>query len=399
MYRYEIKDPAALTDAPNNSRTHSEQQILEIVKSIQEWGFTNPLLIDPNGEVIAGHGRKMAALRLGLTEVPCIILDGLTKIQKQAYLIADNQLALTASWDFDLLKSELLDLKNVDFDLSLIGFDDSFLDGLMVEQTPGLVPEDDVPAITEQPITVMGDLWLLGSHRVLCGDATSIDAVDKLMCGEKVDMVFTDPPYGYSYESNHQTKHKMLTNDDKILDFFPVMIMAMNDDSVAYVCGSHQTIDEFKPLFSNNLNYKNMIVWKKNNWSMGDLKGSYAGQHELILFGSQGRVKMLGNRDSDVWEFNREPPKDHPTQKPIDLIVYAMSKFKSHMVLDLFGGSGSTLIACEKTNRHCRMMELDEKYCDVIIKRWQDFTGQEAIHLDTCQTYNQMKAERDNAVG
>ena len=189
----------------------------------------------------------------------------------------------------------------------------------------------------------------------------------------------------------------MLMNDDLMLDFMPAAFPVMFENSCAYVCGSFQSISKWIDYVSQSLSYKNLIVWKKNNWSMGDLKGAYAGQHELIIFAHKGRVDLIGKRDPDVWSFDRVPPKIHPTQKPIEMMEYALSKVKSGCVLDLFGGSGSTLIACEKTNRDCRMMELDPKYCDVIIKRWQDFTGQDAKLEGTDQTYAQLEAERCKA--
>jgi len=244
---------------------------------------------------------------------------------------------------------------------------------------PGQTDEDAVPEVPEQPITVLGDVWVLGKHRVMCGDSTSIDAVDTLMDGGKADMVFTDPPYGYSYESNYQDKHTVLMNDDKMLDFAPACYSAMFENSSIFVCGSFQTINKWIDYISVHFAYKNLIVWKKNNWSMGDLKGAFAGQHELIIFAHKGRVEIIGKREPDVWSFDRVPPEIHPTQKPVELIEYAMSKVKSGLVLDLFGGSGSTLIACEKTNRQARLMELDPKYCDVIVKRWEDFTGKKAV--------------------
>ena len=372
----------------NNARTHSEQQVLQIAASIKEFGFNNPVLVDGDNGIIAGHGRVMAAKKLGLDEVPTIELKHLTKTQKKAYILADNRLALNSGWDNDLLALELGELSDDGFDLDLLGFDDTELSLLdETETTEGLTDEDAVPDVPEEPITKLGDVWLCGNHRVMCGDSTSIDAVDKLMDGNKADMVFTDPPYGYKYESNYQDKHQMLMNDDVMLDFAPVINSVMFDDSSIYVCGSFQTISKWIDYISINFKYKNLIVWQKNNWSMGDLKGAFAGQHELIIFAHKGRVELIGKRDPDIWSFDRQAPDVHPTQKPVELIEYAMSKVKSGGVLDVFGGSGSTLIACEKTNRINYSMELDEKYCDVIVKRWQDFTGKQAILESTGEPY------------
>ena len=211
---------------------------------------------------------------------------------------------------------------------------------------------------------------------MLCGDSTKIDDVERLMDGQKADMVFTDPPYGYSYVSNHQKKHGMLKNDDVFVDFLPMEFAFSQDNSAHYICCSWQTVDEWmRRIKASGFIQKNMIVWKKNNWSMGDLNGAYAGQHELILFSHKGRVILEGGRDRDIWEFDREPPKDHPTMKPVGLAAKAIEKHLSNIVLDLFGGSGSTLIACEQLNRKCYMMELDSKYTDVIVSRYCKFSG------------------------
>jgi DNA modification methylase len=290
-------------------------------------------------------------------------------------MTADNAIALWADLDLSAINESLGNL-GPDFDIDLLGIANFKID--VAEN--GLTDEDAVPEPPVEPKTKLGDVYQLGSHRLMCGDSTSIDAVDKLMDGDKADMVFTDPPYGYQYESNHQKKHKMLENDDKILDFLPNAFSAMTNNSSIFVCGSHQTICEWKPLLERHFDYKNLIVWKKNNWSMGDLKGSFAGQHELILYGTKGRVELIGERSRDVWEFDRDPPKDHPTQKPTALIEFAISKVTAAgmIVLDFFGGSGSTLIACQKTGRKCFMMELDPRYCDVIVRRWEEFTGKNA---------------------
>jgi DNA modification methylase len=379
----------------NNSRTHSEDQINQIVSSINEWGFTTPILIDDKNQIIAGHGRTMAAKKAGIKEVPCIVASGWSDAQKKAYVIADNKLALNAGWDEELLKIEIQELGELDFDLDLIGFDEDELNDILggVELVEGLTDEDEVPDLPEDPVAKQGDVWILGNHRLMCGDSTSIDAVEKLMDGNKADVLFTDPPYGYKYESNYQDKHDMLMNDDVMLDFAPTAHAALFDNAAIYICGSFQTISKWIDYASQHFNYKNLIVWKKNNWSMGDLKGAYAGQHELIIFAHKGKVELIGKRDPDVWSFDRVPPEIHPTQKPIELVEYALSKVKSGNTLDLFGGSGSTLIACEKTNRNAYLMELDEKYVDVIIKRWQDFTGKEAVLESTGQRYNELKQE------
>tara|TARA_R110000822_G_scaffold13977_1_gene49266 strand:- start:1061 stop:2257 length:1197 start_codon:yes stop_codon:yes gene_type:complete len=375
----------------NNSRTHSDQQVQQVAASIKEFGFTNPILIDEDRGIIAGHGRLQAAQMMGMDEVPTITLEGLTEAQRKAYVIADNQLALNAGWDLDALKVELEGLGDLEFDIDLLGFDDDFLAGLMEEESSeGLTDEDAVPDLQDNPVTVEGDVWLLGNHRLMCGDSTSIDAVDKLMDGNKADCLFTDPPYGYSYESNHQNKHSVLKNDDVMLDFSATAHSALFENAAVYVCGSFQTISKWIDYVSESFKYKNLIVWKKNNWSMGDLKGAFAGQHELLIFAHKGKIELLGKRDPDIWTFDRVPPEVHPTQKPVELVEYALSKVKSGKTLDLFGGSGSTLMACEKTNRKSYLMELDPKYCDAIVRRWQDFTGQEAVIESTGDKFNKL---------
>lgn len=382
----------ALIPYVNNSRTHSDEQVAQIAASVREFGWTNPILVDGQSGIIAGHGRLAAARKLGLSEVPVIVLDHLSEAQKKALVIADNKLASNAGWDDEMLRLELGDLQEMGFDATIAGFTTEELDALLnvTEVTDGLTDEDDVPEAPEEPTTRLGDVWILGKHRLMCGDSTSIDAVEKLMDGQKANMVFTDPPYGYEYESNYQNKHSVLINDDVLLDFAPSAYAATHENAAFYICGSFQTIGKWIDYVEKHFNYKNLIVWKKNNWSMGDLKGSFAGQHELIIFAHKGRVDLVGKRDPDVWSFDRVPPKIHPTQKPIELIEYAMSKVASKTVLDLFGGSGSTLIACEKTARQCRMMELDPKYCDVIVKRWQEFTGKAATHAESGIPFDSM---------
>ena len=372
----------------NNSRTHSEEQITQLISSIKEFGFTNPILLAPDNSIIAGHGRLQAVKRLGHEEVPCIIVQGLTKTQIKALIIADNQLALNAGWDLEKLSVEVEGLKDEDFNIDVLGFEDEFLKDLLHKENLGLTDEDAVPEVKENPKSKLGDIFVLGNHRLMCGDAIIFTDVEKLMNNNKADMVFTDPPYGYEYVSNHQTKHEKLLNDDKIVDFALTCKNFMFDNSSIFVCGSFQTISKWIDYISKNFSYKNLIVWKKNNWSMGDLKGAFAGQHELIIFAHKGKVELLGKREPDIWNFDRVPPKMHPTQKPVELIIYAMSKVQSGIVLDLFGGSGSTLIACEKSNKINHTMELDPKYCDVIIQRWQQFTGKEAIHEQSGKTYN-----------
>ncbi len=381
----EIKliDISEIKENEHNRNTHPEDQIARLADIIKAEGFRVPLIVsNRSGLLVAGHGRLLAARMLGLTKLPVSFQDFDNEEQEYRVGISDNAVAEWSEIDMSQIHKDLENLQP--FDLTLLGFRD-----FTFEPDPviGLTDEDSVPENVISKVK-LGDLFILGNHRLLCGDATNIQHVEKLLNGEKADMVFTDPPYGYEYESNYQDKHSVLKNDDKILDFLPCAYSVMHENSCIYVCGSHQTITQWKTLIEKTFTYKNLIVWKKNNWSMGDLSGSYAGQHELIIFAHKGRIELNGERSRDVWEFNRDPPKDHPTQKPVDLISFALEKTSksNNVVLDLFGGSGSTLIACEKTNRKCFMSELDPKYCSVIIERWKQFTGKEAFLLNEDHT-------------
>lgn len=358
---------------PANARKHGKKNLDSIKGSLAKFGQQKPIVVNADNVIVAGNGTLQAAKELGWKEISIVRTD-LKGSDITAFGIADNRTSELAEWD-DKVLSELLEgLKAEDFDLSAIGFDIDDMNEMIGDKNKaGLTDPDDVPEPPKVPKTK------LGNHRLMCGDSTDAAIVEKLMAGQKADVVFTDPHYGYSYESNHQRKHSVLMNDDKLLDFAPACFSAMSEDSAIFVCGSFQTIARWIEYVARHFDYKNLIVWKKNNWSMGDLKGAFAGQHELIIFAHKGRVELIGGRDPDVWSFDRCPPKIHPTQKPVELIEYAIGKVKSDVVLDLFGGSGSSLIACEKVNKEARMMELDPKYCDVIIKRWEDFTGKKAV--------------------
>ena len=365
---------SALKPYERNARKHRDMDVDAIVKSIEEFGFDDPIGIwSEENLIVEGHGRALAAKKLGMKTVPCIRLDHLTDEQRRAYALAHNKTAENSEWDFDILPEELDSI--VDIDMSQFGFD------INLEEEKEIV-EDEVPEVPEEPRTKLGDLYQLGQHRLICADSTDPAVIDRLMDGVKADMVFCDAPYGYKYESNYQDKYEMLQNDDKILDFIPAIWGAMKDNCPVYEFCGWQSLKQWLEYFENtSLDLKNVIIWKKNNWSMGDLKGAYAGQYEVILYLNKGRVELNGARDTDIWEFDREPPKMHPTMKPIELIAYALNKSskKDDVVLDCFGGSGSTLIACEQLNRKCYMAELDPKYCDVIVDRWEKFTGGKAV--------------------
>lgn len=398
---------ADLIPYARNSRTHSDAQINKIAASIKEFGFLNPVIVDGSNGIIAGHGRIMAAQKLGIDDVPVVEASHLTEAQKRAYIIADNRLALDAGWDDEMLRVELQELDDLDFDLSLTGFEaDEIADLFPENATEGLTDEDAVPEAPEVPVTVEGDIWLLGRHRLMCGDSTSIDAVEKLMGGRKADMVFTDPPYGVSYTGGLQDKghglkgnaRQMIKNDDVDLYEDAVLIASQYCSGPVFMFYADTVpFGLYRGIENVGGSIVALLIWKKKG-GYGALGASYKPNHEpCIIWKTKGaNLNFIGaSSENRIWEEEKDGQnKMHPTQKPVAIPERAIRNHKAATVLDLFGGSGSTLIACEKTARDCRMMELDSKYCDVIIKRWQDFTGQQATLEGTEQTYDELKAER-----
>ena len=388
-YKYKRSAVADLIPYINNSRTHSDEQVTQIASSIKEFGFTVPVLIDEQGGLIAGHGRIMAAKKLGMTEVPSIVLAGLTEAQKKAYIIADNQLPMNAEWDLDKLKLEIENLQELDFDINLLGFDDDFLDGLLeLEPEDGLTDEDAVPEPPEVPVSVLGDIWQLGNHRLMCGDSTSIDAVEKLMDGQKADMVFTDPPYNIDYMGVAKNHEKIKNDKMSDEDFTQFLMDSVMGCETMYVCCSWHYAHLFRQAMINiGRSPKAMIIWDKVNPAQHLDK--YFKQHEVIFYyGDYGGNKTLRG---DIWQLKRQRNTVHPTMKPIELIDMAMiDQPEKKIIYDGFGGSGSTLISAEKNRRKARLMELDEKYVDVIIKRWEEFTGKDAIHIESGKTYKEL---------
>jgi len=389
-------DISLLIPYARNARTHSDEQIAQIAGSIKEFGFNNPVLIDKDNGVIAGHGRLAAARKLNLKEVPCIRLEHLTETQRKAYILADNRIALNSGWETDLLSLELSELLDGGVNLESLGFDSDEIDALLnkTEETEGLTDEDDVPEAPPEPVTKPGDIWVLGKHRLMCGDSTSVDAVDKLMAGQKADMVFTDPPYGIEYQSNWRPKSEkfdVLANDDTLLDIAP--IIEMFSAGWVFVWTSWAVQTKWMELFGGFGYPTNIVIWHKPGGGMGDLKRTFSSDYEVALVWHRG-AELCGKRIGSVWTIKKDGASTyvHPTQKPVALGTEAMDKTtrSGNIVLDLFGGSGSTLIAAEKNGRIARLMELDPKYCDVIVKRWQDFTGKQATLEATGQTYTEL---------
>jgi len=398
-----------------NSRTHSETQVAQIAASIREFGWTNPILVDADGTIIAGHGRLMAARKLGEQRVPVITLGHLTEAQKRAYVIADNQLAMNAGWDAEMLKVEIADLASLDFDLSLLGFDDKMLASLTAEATEGLTDPDEVPEAPANPVTVLGDVWVLGKHRLMCGDSTSVDAVGKLMDGQKADMVFTSPPYNANAKAgqgdifNKKKSVKLysdgysdnLSSDDYVKFASSVLEMCFSvTDGFIFWNVSYNAKSRFEYIqqIQNRLPYLvEQICWKKS--STIPFKGSLMRDWEPIyVFSTNKQPISVKQVTSNFWQVSNtgSQSENHKACFPVELPEKGISIVVKNtgIVFEPFGGSGTTAIACEKTGRDCRMMELDPKYCDVIVKRWQEFTGQKAVHADSGKLFDDMATER-----
>lgn len=369
----------------NNARTHNAQQINKLRSSLREFGFINPVIIDRELNVIAGHGRIMAAKEEGINEVPCVFVDYLTEAQKKAYILADNRMAMDAGWDEELLKVEIEALQAEDFDLSLTGFDESELAGFFDTADDAKDDDFDVDKELEKPpVTKSGDLWLLGNHRLLCGDSTKEESYTLLMNGKKANLVVTDPPYNVNYQGTAgKIKNDNLENDkfyQFLFDAFTCMEKAMADDASIYVFHADTEGLNFRKAFADAGFYlSGTCIWKKQSLVLG--RSPYQWQHEPCLFGwkKNGKHQWYSDRkQTTIWEFDK-PKKngDHPTMKPVPLLAYPIknSSMSNCIVLDPFGGSGSTLIACEQTSRICHTIELDEKYCDVIVKRYIEQVG------------------------
>jgi DNA modification methylase len=380
-----IKKPIdSLIPYAKNARVHDEAQIAQIAGSIKEFGFNNPVLIDKDNGIIAGHGRVMAARKLGLTEVPTILLDHLNETQRKAYILADNRIAINSTWDNEMLSLELMDIKD-DVSLAMLGFSVDELDALLnpTQLTDGLTDEDAVPDVPEEPTTKLGDIYQLGNHRLMCGDSTSIDAVEKLINNAKIDLCYTDPPYGIN-EKGDRSKRTGAAEGTKYIDF--------QDDTIDYAVEAYQIVEGVLQVPRQvwwGANYYCHALPQSNNWFVWDKRVEEKQKDtqsdcELAWIKSKwSSVRIFRHLWKGMMkDSERGQHRVHPTQKPVALAEWSFDYFKEvNTVLDLFGGSGSTLMACEKTNRLCYMMEFEPHYCDVIIKRWEDFTGKKAVLL------------------
>jgi DNA modification methylase len=394
-----------------NPRTHSSAQVAQLAASIQEWGWTNPILVGADDDIIAGHARLLAARKLGMTEVPVIVLRHLSAAQRRALVIADNQLAMNSGWDEELLRTELTLLHDADYDLGLVGFEDIELARLLEAQdaAEGLTDEDAVPELSETPTTVLGDVWVLGDHRVLCGDATVEVDLDLLTAGETVDLVFTDPPYNVDYEGYTEERLK-IKGDKMTTEQFEQFLAAafcsyrriVKPGASMYVCHSSSWQREFQnTMEAAGFEARCQIIWAKNTFAWGF--GRYKFQHEPIFYCHVAKQKdaWYGDKTQSTLWHEKKPAANriHPTAKPVELVERALvnSSKAGDLVADLFGGSGSTLIACERRRRKARLMEIDPKYADCIVKRWQQFTGKQALLESDRRKFDDVAAERAGA--
>jgi DNA modification methylase len=392
---------ARLIPHARNARTHSEDQVAQIAGSIAEFGFVNPVLVGDDGVIVAGHGRVLAARKLGLADAPVIVLSHLTPTQRRALMIADNRIAENAGWDDAMLGAELAALRDEDVDLALLGFDDTDIDRLLAGTLDEGDDPDDVPEPPVDPVSRPGDIWVCGEHRVLCGDATILSDVENILGGELADMCFTDPPYNVNYANSAKDKlrgkNRAILNDalgesfGAFLYDASVNILSVTKGAI-YICMSSSELDTLQKAFREaGGKWSTFVIWAKNTFTLG--RADYQRQYEPILYGWKEGTDhyWCGARDQgDVWFFDKPTKNDlHPTMKPVALVERAIrnSSKSRDIVLDPFGGSGTTLIAAERAGRRARLIELDPKYVDVIVQRWKEATGGSAVHATTDQPF------------
>ena len=415
-------DITRLTPYARNSRTHSDEQIGQIAASIKEWGWTTPVLVDEDGSIIAGHGRTLAAQRLKMTEVPVMVAKGWSDAKKRAYVIADNKLALNAGWDNEQLALELGEIGELGFDLDLTGFTADEIAALTPEQIePGLTDEDEVPELPEQPVTVLGDVWVLGKHRVMCGDSTSINAVDALMLSERASFCFTSPPYNLGKSvglrngarKGADSAYNDFQDDGEwgnlMRGFINNALMKSEVSCVNVQMLSGNKVDLLKLFGEYSSNTVDIAIWVKTNPQPAMAEGVMTSAFEFMWFVSgeenpNRRIKSSSfSRGSFSNVFSHATASGHDASvhgavfpMPIAEHYIENCSKRGDTILEFFGGTGTTLIACEKTNRQARLMEMDPKYCDVIVKRWQDFTGKIAVHAETGKPFAEVKNGNQN---
>lgn len=372
----------------NNARTHSKNQINKLRSSLREFGFINPILIDKDYNILAGHGRVMAAREEGIKEVPCVLVEHLTEAQKKAYILADNRLAMDAGWDDEMLALELENLKELDFDMDLTGFDAAEIDELFSNIHDKDVQDDDFDvdaALEEEPISKQGDIWLLGRHRLICGDSTKAEIYEKLMEGKKANLCVTDPPYNVNYTAGSENERKIKNDNMEDKNFYEFLLASfknifnsLDDGAAAYIFHADTEGLNFRKAFKDaGFHLANVCIWAKQSLVLG--RSDYQWQHEPILYGWKptGKHRWYADRkQTTIWNFDRPTKSElHPTMKPVPLVAYPIqnSSMSNCIILEPFAGSGSTLIACEQLGRICYAIELDEKYADVIVKRYIEY--------------------------
>lgn len=385
---FQLVDINKLVPYANNARTHNKEQILKLRSSLREFGFVNPVIIDRKYNVLAGHGRIMAAKEEGIAEVPCVYADHLTEAQKKAYILADNRMALDAGWDEELLSVEMQELQELGFDLSMTGFDEKELTDLLSADADGEAKEDDFDlsaALEKAAFVQRGDIWTVGRHKLMCGDATSAEDVSALMGDTKANLILTDPPYGVSFKSASglTIQNDSMKNEEFytfLLSSFQRMAEHLEKGGSAYVFHADTEGLNFRKAFIDaGFHLAGCCIWVKDSLVLG--RSDYQWQHEPVLYGFMQNEKhhwYSDRKQTTIWHFDK--PKrnaNHPTSKPLDLLSYPIgnSTQENGVVMDTFGGSGSTLMACEQMNRICCMMELDEKYASVILRRYVEDTG------------------------
>lgn len=372
----------------NNARTHSKDQINKLRSSLREFGFINPILIDKDYNILAGHGRVMAAREEGIKEVPCVLVEHLTEAQKKAYILADNRLAMDAGWDDEMLALELENLKELDFDMDLTGFDAAEIEDLFSKIHDKEISDDDFDvdaALGEDTISKQGDIWLLGRHRLICGDSTKAEIYEKLMEGKKANLCVTDPPYNVNYTAGSENERKIKNDNMEDKNFYEFLLASfknifnsLDDGAAAYIFHADTEGLNFRKAFKDaGFHLANVCIWAKQSLVLG--RSDYQWQHEPILYGWKptGKHRWYADRkQTTIWNFDRPTKSElHPTMKPVPLVAYPIqnSSMSNCIVLEPFAGSGSTLIACEQLGRICYAIELDEKYADVIVKRYIEY--------------------------
>ena len=388
---------------------NNEHAVAKVAGSIKEFGWQQPIVVDKDYVIVAGHTRLLAAQQLGMKEIPVKIADDLTPAQIKAFRIADNRTHEESEWIDDLLALELIEIRDMGYDLEITGFDPDELDKLLAGDSDGLTDEDAVPEVEEKVITQPGDMWVCGNHRLLCGDSNDMKAVEQLMDGALADMVFTDPPYNVNYGASMKDKvrgnNRIIKNDNLGADFYGFLHASCSNlmeicKGAAYICMSSSELHTLQRAFTEaGGHWSTFVIWAKNTFTMG--RADYQRQYEPILYGWKEGSKHFwcGARDQgDIWFVDKPTVNDlHPTMKPVALVERAINNSSKtrDIVFDCFGGSGTTMIACEKTGRSARLIELEPKYCDVIVRRWQEFSGKQATLNGTKKTFSAVEKKRD----